>query len=459
MLLKTVQIDISPEVAFQHWPANRPLAAWWTGWKQANSDRWLLLAQPGQIRAVDSFASLVLVAQASRLRADLPSSPPSPLGPGWLVAISYDIGRELEPVAQHAPPAQDDRRWPRIIIARCDTGLVYDRQESRWYTFGDAGPLLEGLLARTSQHISPRPYTPGALASTTGRQAFIASVAQAKELIAAGDIYQANLAHRLSSSFNGSARSFFADLARIAAPKHGAYLEFDANGTRRVIACASPELLLSYDPISRRLTTKPMKGTRPGDAAREELERSSKDRAELAMITDLMRNDLGRVCELGSIRVDHERLIERHGHSPLSPGVWQAISNITGTLAPRYTFTDALRACLPGGSVTGAPKIRAMQVIDELEPIARGLYCGSIGYLADSGHAAFNVAIRTATITGKPAHEGNSRDAITNGSLDYSVGAGIVADSDPQHEWEETLVKANVLRTALGPSSFTTFEQ
>ena len=448
MQTESIQIDASPEDVLIHWPVDRPLAAWWSGWAQADPHaRWLLLAQPSAVHAADAFS----LPTPGILPP--PAEFPGPLGPGYLLAYSYDVGRGLEPLAQHAPAPRNDRGWPVQIMARCDAGLAYDRAQRRWHAFGQVAPLLAELAPRLRRSGSPRSYSPGTLASTTGREAFIASVARAREYIAAGDIYQSNLAHRLTTTFSGSSRSLFADLARIAAPRFGAYLEFDLGRTRRAVACVSPELLLRFDPVSRRVESRPMKGTRPGGADPAELERNPKDRAELAMITDLMRNDLGRSCRLGSVRVDQERVLERHGHSPLSPGVWQAISVVSGELAPGASLADVLRACLPGGSVTGAPKIRAMQIIDELEPVQRGLYCGSIGYLADSGHATFNVAIRTATITGSPKGEGHARDAFADATLDYSVGAGIVADSDPASEWEETLAKASVLRTVLGPGS------
>jgi para-aminobenzoate synthetase component 1 len=222
----------------------------------------------------------------------------------------------------------------------------------------------------------------------------------------------------------------------------------------------SPELFLEFDAATRRVTTRPMKGTRPGNADPAELEASPKDRAELNMIIDLMRNDLGRVCRFGSVRVESVRTIEGHGqsspphlltcspaHEPpsrnRSPALWQATGTVTGELHEGLDACDLLGAAFPPGSVTGAPKIRAMQIIDELEPVARGPYCGCIGWIGDDGSAAFSVAIRTALITGTAGDR--SPDWIEDGVLDYSVGAGIVADSDPESEWRETLDKAGVL--------------
>ncbi|HCT45306.1 MAG TPA: hypothetical protein DF699_08845, partial [Phycisphaerales bacterium] len=189
--------------------------------------------------------------------------------------------------------------------------------------------------------------------------------------------------------------------------------------------------------------TEPMKGTRSIDGDAAELEQSPKDRAELNMITDLMRNDLGRVCRLGSVRVSQARKIEPH-----ASGVIQASSVIEGLLREGIGIGALIRAIFPPGSVTGAPKVRAMQIIDELEQRPRRSYCGSMMHIDERGNIEASVCIRTAHIWGEAGASGPAR--ITNGQFVYPVGAGIVADSDPESEWQETLVKAGVLRTALG---------
>lgn len=161
-----------------------------------------------------------------------------------------------------------------------------------------------------------------------------------------------------------------------------------------------------------------------------ELRDSAKDQAELNMIVDLERNDLGRVCRIGSVRVTEARRIETH------PTVLHGVATIEGQLKEKVSFVDLLGATFPGGSVTGAPKIRAMQIIDELEPVRRGPYCGAVGYLAADGTMEFNVAIRTMIVAGGRVH--------------IPVGGGIVADSDPAREYEETLVKAQAMFASLG---------
>ena len=183
----------------------------------------------------------------------------------------------------------------------------------------------------------------------------------------------------------------------------------------------SPELLLDVDGATRRVVTRPIKGTRPRRVDRRELIESEKDAAELHMIVDLMRNDLGRVCRYGSIRVPRARTIETHGR------VHHGVGEVVGTLREGVGLGELLRATFPAGSVTGAPKIRAMQIIEELEPVTRGPYCGAMGFISGDGSVRLNVAIRTAVVTG----------AV----IDYAVGGGIVADSDPAAEYQESLDK------------------
>lgn len=252
-------------------------------------------------------------------------------------------------------------------------------------------------------------------------------------LVHAGDLYQVNLSHALVGRFEGCPRALFVDMARAVSPAYGCYLELPAmaDGRRRALLCVSPELLVRYDASTRVLTTEPMKGTMPaGAVGLAELRDSGKDKAELAMIVDLMRNDVGRVSGIGSVRVDEPRMLARHG--PGVGGVWQASARVSGRLRDGLGLGDVLRALLPAGSITGAPKVRAMQVIHEMEPTARGPYCGAIGVVDGAGNAELAVGIRTALVVGDV--------------LRYSVGAGIVAQSEPEAEWAETLAKAGPLR-------------
>ena len=275
------------------------------------------------------------------------------------------------------------------------------------------------------------------------------SVGEALRLIRAGDIYQANLAHRMEMAFEGDALALYLELARRAGPRYGMFVESaggggEGEGERTSVLSLSPELFLRFDARTRRLATRPMKGTRPGHADPEALRDSTKDRAELDMIVDLMRNDLGRVCELGSVVVDRPRVVERHGVG--EGAVWQATAEVSGIVRAGLGAGEILAATFPPGSVTGAPKVRATEVIDGLEEFARGPYCGAIGVFGDDGSFTLAVAIRTAVVRGKV--DGTGR-YLPGSTLEYCVGAGIVADSDEEAEWEETLDKARVLAPVL----------
>ena len=355
--------------------------------------------------------------------------------PGWIGWISYDLGRVLEPAAGGKSPPSDARGFPLMEWARVDAAYMHDARTDLWTPVGDPD-ALPPLAPRGAS------FTLGEPASGSGPERYGRGVRRVLDLIHAGDAYQANLAHRLEATFSGSARALAAALFDTARPRYGAYFESDDAPRRRALVSASPELFLSLDAATRRVETRPMKGTRPAALAGE-LDRSDKERAELTMITDLMRNDFGRVCRFGSVRVEREREVELHAGGDVAQGV----STVVGELREGLGVPDLLRATFPPGSVTGAPKIRAMQIIDDLEPFARGPWCGAIGYVADSGDAQFSVAIRTASITGTPAP--GALDTFADATLDYPVGAGIVADSSPEAEWDETLAKASILR-AIG---------
>lgn len=293
------------------------------------------------------------------------------------------------------------------------------------------------------------PFEVGPLTPAWPRGPYTAAVAECLRLIAAGDAYQINLAHHLTAPFRGDALALYHTLAAAARPDHAGFLAWDdpaspeGAGLRHAVLSLSPELFLDYDPATRLIRTKPMKGTRPfaGDPA--ELDASEKDRAELNMIVDLMRNDLGRVAVPGSVRVTRPRDIDPHARS-----VWQATATVEATLREGLTPADLFRAAFPPGSVTGAPKVRAAQIIRALEPLPRGPYCGSLVRLRADGRLTASVLIRTAHIRGTPDPADPHR--FLDARLDFPVGAGIVADSDPDAEWRETLTKARVLAGTLG---------
>jgi para-aminobenzoate synthetase component 1 len=268
------------------------------------------------------------------------------------------------------------------------------------------------------------------LTSNMARSDYTDAVRAVKEYIAAGDVYQVNVTQRYEVSIPCNPWSLYRRLRTINPAPFCAYLEYPD----LAVLSASPEQFLNLKDGT--VTSRPMKGTRPrgtraaGDnRLAGELLASEKDRAENVMIVDLVRSDLGKVCVPGSIRVPELFAIEKY------PTVWQMVSTVCGRMRAEVDATDLLRACFPGGSVTGAPKIRAMEIIDELEPTQRGVYCGAIGYVGFDGSMQMSVPIRILLAKG--------------GKVYVPVGAGIVADSDPEAEYEETRQKARASFAAL----------
>ena len=363
------------------------------------------------------------------IRAGIPDDG-LPNGRGHVVMLGYDLFRSLEPSSVAPRGARDDRSWPDALLLRCEGGLL--AQGDSVVLRGDAGTVPE--LAPRSL---PRPHC-GPIQPDRPAEAFREAVGEVVSRIHAGECFQANIAQRFGVRFRGSVRTLAAAAFETARPRHGAFIEC---GPGRAVVSMSPELFLrttrSDDGIE--VVTRPIKGTRPSDSPPEELERSGKDAAELAMIVDLMRNDLGRVCRYGSVRVVEGRRIERH------PTVHHGVAEIRGMLRPEVSPVDLLMASFPPGSVTGAPKVQAMRTIDMLEPVRRGPYCGAIGWIGDDGRMMLNVAIRTIGCTGVPL---GAVDEI-DGRLDYFAGCGIVAESDPEDERIESLDKTEVLRRTL----------
>ncbi|MGA7904316.1 MAG: aminodeoxychorismate synthase component I [Terrimicrobiaceae bacterium] len=260
---------------------------------------------------------------------------------------------------------------------------------------------------------------------------FESMVRVAQKYIAAGDIYQACLAHCFEAEYFSDAWPFYEALRHYSPAPYAAFL--DLAGTQ--VVSGSPECFLKLS--GRRIATRPIKGTRPRrkDAQRDQrnaydLITSAKEIAELVMITDLERNDLGRVCEYGSVTVPELLKLESYEQ------VHHLVSTVTGMLRDDVSHPAALRACFPGGSISGAPKKRALEIISELEPHPRGIYTGAIGYFGYNGESQFSMAIRTAV--------------FESGRASFHVGAGIVADSIPEKEWQETLDKAAGLILAAG---------
>jgi para-aminobenzoate synthetase component 1 len=323
-----------------------------------------------------------------------------------------------------APPDLLLGRFPARVVVDLATGAA------QVVGHGTGRAVLEQAL-RSAAPAGPSTPGPGLprteWRSSLDREAFVVRVRAALELIAAGDCYQVNLTRRLTTARRVEPAALFAALARDNPAPHAALLRFV--GSDVSVVSASPETFLRWD--GRRVETRPIKGTA---AEADVLAVSAKDRAENVMIVDLARNDLGRVCEFGSVHVPALCEIEAH------PGLHHLVSTVRGTLRPDVGPGALIRATFPPASVTGAPKPRVLQAIEDLEPVRRGPYCGALGWLdTERGTGELAVAIRTFVAHGDRTHLG--------------VGGGIVADSDPGSEWAETELKAaRLLEAAAKPA-------
>lgn len=308
--------------------------------------------------------------------------------------------------------------------------LAYRHGSGEWFAYGDpVVPMESGVGEEPGVGELGAGWKPEFVADLAAAD-FCTRVERVRSYIAAGDIYQACLTHRFRAAWDRSISwPFYESLRHFSPAPHAGYL--DLAGT--TVMSASPETFLRMS--GSRIATRPIKGTRPRFSDRDQDERSAyelitsaKEISELVMITDLERNDLGKVCEFGSVEVSELLALERFEQ------VFHLVSTVEGNLRAEVSHVDALRACFPGGSISGAPKQRALEIIDELEPVPRGIYTGAVGYFGFNGESQFNIAIRTVIAAGAAA--------------EFHVGAGIVADSDPQKEWQETLDKARGILTA-----------
>jgi para-aminobenzoate synthetase component 1 len=340
------------------------------------------------------------------------------LGKTWIVSTGLDVDG-----SRSETRAKERADWWRTVLTE-PGGSRREEAPSSNAVRGTGG-------AEFSQNLLTSAATRGELVSSNlARNEFIARVEQAQRYIRAGDIYQVNLAQRLSTPTPFSGWELFERLLDVSPAPFAAYLdcgEFQ-------VASSSPELFLRLS--GPHITTRPIKGTRPrsADPTRDaqltyELQTSPKEMSELVMITDLLRNDLGRVCEFGSVQVPELVRLERY------PQVQHLVSTVEGRLRANVTHFAAFASCFPGGSITGAPKFRAMEIIDELEPVTRGPYCGCHGYLGFNRESQLSITIRTAVRQADRTH--------------FHVGAGIVADSVAAAEYDETLAKARGFLAAL----------
>ncbi len=354
--------------------------------------------------------------------------------------FAYDLARRVEKLPSNAHPVAE---LPEMMIGIYDWAVLVDHREQRsWLlSYGFAAktnekwPMLQALFdAPFEASLKKEKFqvkTP--VASNLPELQYSRAFAKVKAYITEGDCYQVNLAQRFSVEVAGDSWKMYQKLREINPAPFMAFMQLPLNAHENFqVLSDSPERFLQTN--GDHVETRPIKGTRPrsGDAEQDlfyskELLTSVKDKAENLMIVDLLRNDLSKTCMIGSVKVSQLFQLQSFAN------VHHLVSIIVGKLKPEKTSVDMLRACFPGGSITGAPKLRAMQIIDELEPHRRGIYCGAIGYISFDGDMDTNIAIRTAV--------------ICKNELSFYAGGGIVADSDVQKEYTETLDKASSFTT------------
>lgn len=387
----------------------------------SEQDQAVLRDEAGRVVAT-AAEPLALLRQEMARRRLFTAAPPFCGGAAGYV--SYDLGCRLQQINHRQPPSP----LPELALGFYDWALISDHQTQRsWWVGRTAAkavlPVLLARLAAEPEPLQPFRVDDGSAGVVPAWAAYQQAFQRVQAHIRGGDCYQVNLARRFEVQYQGDPWSAYLQLRRISPAPYSAYLELPFAS----ILSASPERFLLLE--GGRAESRPIKGTRPrradpaADAAEiVALQQSEKDLAENVMIVDLLRNDLGQVCRPGSVSVPQLFAIESFAN------VHHLVSTVQGQLQAGLGAVDLLAACLPGGSITGAPKRRAMEIIDQLEPARRGLYCGAIAYLSDDGRMDSSIAIRTAV--------------CQDGRMSYWAGGGLVADSEARAEFEETLHKA-----------------
>lgn len=373
----------------------------------------------------------------TELGAEIAQHPDIPFAGGALGYWGYDLARRYLGLAA---PRQDTEHLAQMAVGIYDWAILVDHQERTARLVSRLKyPQTEGMLDRVLRRIgAAQAALPGkpqfsvqeSVSSNLSPDEYRQAYNKVQTYLLEGDCYQVNLAQRFAAKATGDAFAAFSELRRLSPAPYSAFLDWP----QAQILCASPERFLHVQ--KGRVETKPIKGTRARSPSREEDERlahdllqNSKDRAENLMIVDLLRNDLGKNCEVGSVRTP--RLFELESYS----NVHHLVSTVEGRLREGRDALHLLRDCFPGGSITGAPKRRAMEVIEQLEPHSRGVYCGSIGYIGFDGQMDTNIAIRTMV--------------YSEGEIRCWAGGGIVADSRCDEEYQETFDKASAMLEIL----------
>lgn len=364
-----------------------------------------------------------------------------PFVSGAVGYFSYDLKGFIEDLPDRA---RDDLGMPDCALGFYDTAVVYDHRAGKAFAASTGLPSgggprarerLNALIERLARKPPDAPsFSEGAAPSPRPnftKSGYMKAVAKAKEYIRRGDIYQVNLSQRFEARLQMPCDELYRRLRTVSPAPFAAYLDF---GDVAILSSSPERFLLKKGDY---VETRPIKGTRPrrrdralDRALERELAASPKDAAEHIMIVDLERNDLGRICRFGTVKPTESAIIERYAN------VFHLVSTVSGTLRDGVGPVECLRAAFPGGSITGAPKIRSMEIIEELEPVKRSIYTGAIGYIGFDGNMDTSIAIRTFIVR---------KDKVY-----FQVGGGIVADSDPGKEYEETLDKARGLMEALG---------
>lgn len=357
-----------------------------------------------------------------------------PFAGGALGYFSYDLGRSIEVLPALAT---EDVPLPELLVGIYDWAIVVDHHlgkcrlvsHGRFTERQALETLHQQLLQTQAGEALPAFEILGDIKANMSQEGYAQAFQRVKDYIRAGDCYQINLAQRFAVEVRGDACEAYDQFRQLSRAPFMAFLQVDdGKGMPFSVLSMSPERFLQV--IDQKVETRPIKGTRPRhqDAAldaqgAEELAHSVKDRAENLMIVDLLRNDIGKVCDIGSVKVDALFKLQQFTN------VHHLVSIVRGRLAAGFHALDLLRGCFPGGSITGAPKLRAMEIIEELEPHRRGIYCGSIGYIGFDGSMDTNIAIRTSV--------------VCNDQMTFFAGGGVVADSDCAREYQETFDKAS----------------